>query len=258
MKVDSNSTDIEKKLVVQALLDYRATQKTGGPFTRSAEADELLRQNPFAFLMAASIDRGARAESIWEIPYILQKKLGHLNPKVLSQFGMDELEATLRSLGKKPRYPKQTAQTIVNLSRLVVDDFGGNTASIWHGRQPREVIKILERIWGVGPGIAHMAVRILVDEYGYDPGPNGLRQIDIKPDVQVRRVFYRTGIAQDRNEGTAIRVARQLHPDFPGLLDWPAWEIGRTWCREGDPNCNECPLRGACLKRDTNKRRQNE
>ena len=243
-----------RETVRQALFDYRATQKSGGPFTKNAEADELLRQNHFAFLMAASIDRGALAESLWEIPHTLKKKLGHLDPKVLSQFTIDQMETLLRSLGKKPRYPRQAAQTIISLSKLVIDEFQEDVSSIWHGKQPLQVTQTLEKIWGVGPGIAHMVVRILVDEYNYDPGKEGLRQIDVKPDVQVRRVFYRTGIAQDRNENTSVQVARQLHPEFPGLLDWPAWEIGRTWCREGDPNCNECPLRGACLKRDTNKR----
>lgn len=249
-KFDSDSMDIKREAVVQTLLNYRTGQKTGGPFTNNAEADVFLRQDPFAFLMAASIDRGARAESVWEIPYILREKLCHLNPKVLSQFSIDQMETILRSLGKKPRYPRQASQTIISLSKLVNNEFKGNVSSIWHGRQPYEVTQTLEKIWGVGPGIAHMIVRISVDEYGYNPGREGLRHIDVKPDVQVRRVFYRTGIAPDRNESTAIHVARQLHPEFPGLLDWPAWEIGRTWCREGNPKCNECPLRGVCPRRD--------
>jgi endonuclease-3 len=239
-----------KEAVVKALLDYRAKQKTGGPFTKNPKADELLRQNQFSFLMAASIDRGARAESVWEIPHILKEKLGHLDPKVLSQFSIDQMETILRLLAKKPRYPRQAAQTIISLSKLVTDEFLGDASSIWCGKQPRQVTQTLEKIWGVGPGIAHMIVRILVDEYNYDPGREGLRQIDVKPDVQVRRVFYRSGIAQDRKESTAVRVARQLHPEFPGLLDWPAWEIGRAWCHGHNPECSECPLRSVCSKRD--------
>lgn len=251
MNIVSNSLDIERKAVVQALLEYRGKQKVGGSFTGDADADGFLRQNPLAFLMAASIDRGARAESVWKIPFTLNCRLGHLDPNILSQYTIDQMEAILRSLAKKPRYPRQAAQTIVHLSKLVADEFDGNAANIWLGRSPLEVTQTLDRIWGIGPGIAHMTVRILKDEFGYNPPSESWRKVDVKPDVQVRRVFYRSGIAQDKNESTAVHAARQLHPDFPGLLDWPAWEIGRTWCRESNPNCNECPLRGACIKRET-------
>jgi len=239
-----------KEALVQALLDYRARQKSGGPFTKSADADRFLRQNSFAFLMAASIDRGARAEAVWETPFLLYKRLGHLDPAMLSNLTADHLEIILRSLSRRPRFPRQAAQTIISLARLVRHRFLGDAGRIWQDKQPHEVTQTLDRIWGVGSGIAHMIVRILIDEYGYDPGPEGLPQIDIKPDVQVRKVFYRTGIAPDRNENTSVQVARQLHPGFPGLLDWPAWEIGRTWCKEHNPKCNDCPLRDVCLKRD--------
>lgn len=238
------------RAIVQALLDYRSKQETGGSFTGNKDADRFLRQNPFAFLMAASIDRGARAEAVWKIPFLLNRKIGHLDPYALSQMSVDQLEEELRSLERRPRFPRQSARTIIFLSELVFEQFHGNSANIWHGREPREVTWTLEKIWGVGSGIAHMVVRILVDEYGYDPGREGLRQIDVKPDVQVRRVFYRIGIAPDRNESTSVQVARQLHPEFPGLLDWPAWEIGRTWCHERNPECNRCPLCVVCLKRD--------
>ena len=232
--------------IVQALLDYRGRQKTGGPFTRNKHADEFLRQNPFAFLMAASIDRGALAEAVWEIPFLLNKKLGHPDPQELSQMSVDQLEDMLRSLERKPRFPRQSARTITSLSQLVFGQFHGNAAEIWESRKPLDVVKTLEQIWGVGPGIAHMVVRILVDEFGYDPGTTGLRQIDVKADTHVVRVFYRTGLTPVRSGKACVEAARQLYPEFPGLLDWPAWEIGRTWCREHDPGCAACPLYRVC------------
>ena len=234
------------RTVVQALLAYRAQQKTGGPFTKSKEADEFLRQNPFAFVLAASIDRGALAENIWEVPFLLRNLLGHLDPRRLSHMTNDGLEAVLRSLNKRPRYPRQAAQTILSLSKLVVDQFAANAASMWENKAPREVVRILQQVWGVGPGIAHMTVRILVDEFRYDPGPKGLQQIDVKPDRQLVRVFHRTGLIRERNENASVKVARELHPEFPGLLDWPAWEIGRSWCDENDPACAHCPLGAVC------------
>lgn len=238
-------------VVVNELLAYRSQQKTGGPFTRSRDADEFLRQNPFAFLMAASIDRGALAESVWEIPFLLYQSLGHLDPGKLSHLNVDEAETILRSLSRQPRFPRQVARTVVCLSRLVVEQFHGNAAGIWEDKKPREVVETLQEIWGVGPGIAHMTVRILIDEFGYNPGPEGLRQIDVKPDAHVVRVFYRAGLTPERNGNACVQAAQQLYPEFPGLLDWPAWEIGRSWCHEHNPECVECLLRGVCLKIDT-------
>ena len=238
-----------KEAVAWALLEYRAKQKSGGAFTKSVDADQFLRQNPFAFLMAASIDRGARAEAVFETPFLLDKKLGHLDPGVLSNLSIEQLEAILRSLPRRPRFPRLAAQTVISLAKLVAHGFRGDAEHIWQDKQPHEVTQTLESIWGVGSGIAHMIVRILVDEYGYDPGPEGLRQIDIKPDVHVIRVFYRAGLVSGRSARACVEIARQLHPEFPGLLDWPAWEIGRTWCHERNPDCSMCPLHGTCLKR---------
>lgn len=234
--------------IAQALLNYRSKQKTGGPFTKNRDADEFLRSNPFAFLIAASIDRGALAEAVWEVPFLLNKKLGYLNPQLLGEMSTDQLETILRSLDRRPRFPTQSARTIISLSRLVFGQFDGDAAGIWENSKPVDVVQTLERIWGVGPGIAHMTVRILTDEFGYEPGPQGLRQIDIKPDIHVVRVFYRTGLVSERRGEACIEAARALNPQFPGLLDWPAWEIGRTWCDERYPRCVECPLSAVCLK----------
>lgn len=234
--------------VLEALLGYRTQQKTGGLLTKNKDTDDFLRQNPFAFLMAASIDRGARAEAVWEIPFHLRNKLGHLNPKTLSQVSVSQLEDILRSLDRQPRFPLQAAQTISSLSKLVTTQFNGNADTIWKNREPREVIRTFEHIWGVGPGIANMTIRILLDEFGYDPSLEGRRQIDVKADIHVIRIFYRTGLITSKSADVCIQTARQLHPEFPGLLDWPAWEIGRTWCHERNPDCQGCPLSNVCQK----------
>jgi hypothetical protein len=47
-----------------------------------------------------------------------------------------------------------------------------------------------------------------------------------------------------------IAVARDLHPDRPGALDFPAWDIGRRWCRPQAPDCDRCVLSQVC-PRDT-------
>lgn len=234
--------------VAQALLDYRSRQRTGGRFTTDENADRFLRQNPFAFLVAASIDRGALAEAVWAIPFLLKEELGHLDPRLLSSMSEDELERKLRQLSRHARFPRQCARTIISLAGLVMGRFGGEATAVWKGREPLEVVETLKEVWGVGPGIAHMAVRILTDEFGYRPNPASLRGIDVKADRHVIRVFYRTGLSTVMSGEACVEAARQSHPEFPGLLDWPSWEIGRTWCHEHDPDCTTCPLCHVCSK----------
>jgi endonuclease III len=43
-----------------------------------------------------------------------------------------------------------------------------------------------------------------------------------------------------------VDVGRRLHPERPGALDFPAWEIGRQWCDARAPRCDPCPLSGVC------------
>jgi endonuclease III len=71
--------------------------------------------------------------------------------------------------------------------------------------------------------------------------------IDISADVHVKRVFQRLGlIGPNAGVNEVIYRARSLSPKFPGLLDFPAWEIGRTWCHARRPNCDGCYMRLSC------------
>jgi len=241
-----------RQLVKEELLRFGTTLPKGGTFTGNPAADSLLRVDPFAFLMAASTDRGARAESVWELPWHLCQKLGKLDTKKLSGMTADQVEKILHQLPKKPRFPNQVSKTIVSLAKLVSQEFQGDAQHIWSGKPVLQVLHSLQRIYGVGPGIAHMTIRILIDEEQYQPSSDDLRLIDIKPDVHVIRVFYRSGLSPRPKGQLCVEVARRLYPEFPGKLDWPAWEIGRKYCHKSGANCAKCPLDDICLRVRTN------
>jgi hypothetical protein len=42
--------------------------------------------------------------------------------------------------------------------------------------------------------------------------------------------------------------ARELNPEYRGILDLLCWKIGRNWCRPMNPACNECYLNELCPK----------
>jgi endonuclease III len=60
-------------------------------------------------------------------------------------------------------------------------------------------------------------------------------------------VIFDQGIQAER-AWAALAAARRLHPERPGQIDYPAWEIGRTWCGPEHPACPACVLEANCPK----------
>ena len=81
---------------------------------------------------------------------------------------------------------------------------------------------------------------------------------DIAVDTHVLRVFERLGLL-DRLEHSQLRStgdkqglrlqlrARELSPEWPGELDWPAWHLGTKWGHAGRaPECGGCYMGSVC------------
>ena len=73
--------------------------------------------------------------------------------------------------------------------------------------------------------------------------------IDISTDTHVKRVMKRTILIRKEasNEEIVCR-AREINPEYPGIIDIGLWLIGREWCSPNDPNCTECILAKYCPK----------
>ena len=238
--------------IVKRLLDFweqipRDDRETSLIPGLGPEVRELVRTNPFAFLLAASLDRGTKTEIIWTLPYWLQQALGHLDPCYIAQMSEDDMRALLKQLPKKPRYINDAPYTILSLARMVCDEFHGDATRLWDGGTALETMQKFQEIPGVGPGIAAMLV-ILLDRLGMaqfsDP-----YNIPVKPDTHVIRVMVRLGLIPPQStEQDAVAKARALKPDYPGALDSPLWYIGRKFCHPTSPACAECPLNDLCLR----------
>ena len=234
--------------IAAALKRHRNKRQRSDRASLPKEVGDLVYTNPFAFLVGVAFDRGMPWQKAWEIPYWMHQK-GLLEASTLAEMEELDLQRLLESLPIRPRYGcTQGARTLSDAAKLVMRcDVRGDAAAIWDGVSPLEVQRRLESVYGIGPGIAHMAIRILRDDWGKFRGEE--HQIDVKPDVHVMRVFKRAGLTQARNARRAVEAARELNPRFPGELDWPAWDIGIKWCRPTNPHCGDCPLTALCPKR---------
>lgn len=236
--------------VVRALLDYGQAQVPTvagqATFTPHPEANALIMDNPFAFLLAVIFDQGIPAERAWRAPYDLMRRLGHLDP---ARMLADPVSVRI-AVAQPPvlhRYREKLPGWLVAAARIVLCDYAGDAARIWNDHPTaRQLQQRLDRFPGVGQKKAAMAVEILDRDLGISIGE--LDGSDIAYDVHVRRVFLRTGLAEYDDLDHMIDVARRAYPERPGAIDMPTWLIGRQWCHAGLPDCSACVLRDVCPK----------
>ncbi len=240
----SEATDVpsESEPVVEALLSYgrrHHAERAGAPpqFTPNPDANDLLLNNPFAFLLAVLFSQGIPAERAWQAPYELQQRLGHLDPARIAA----EPDRTRTAVAQPPalhRYVNDLSDWIVDAARQVTVRYGGEAQRVWSG-EPRaaDLAAQLRTFNGIGQKKAAMAVEILARDLKVPVLE--LTGTDIAYDVHVRRVFLRTRLADSDNLDHMVGVARRLHPERPGEMDFPAWLIGRRWCGPGLPACAE-------------------
>lgn len=239
----------DAQAVGRALLahaDALADQLTGGAaqFTPNPAADALIREDPFAFLLAVISDMGIRAERAWALPYELRGRLATLSPRYLAA-NPQAVRAAVQQAPKLHRFINVVPDWLVQAARIVIDQYGGDAGRLWADTPTAAALRRrLEAFPGIGQKKAAMAVEILARDLGHH-----LRELsggDVAYDVHLRRVFLRTGLADHDAVGQMVAAARALHPDRPGALDLPTWDIGRRWCRPVNPDCAACPLNTAC------------
>lgn len=237
---------VDVAAVVRALLAHGEVL-AGRPPANAApdpEADAFLRSDPFAFLVAVVLCQGITAERAWSSPWLLRQRLGHLDPARM----VADPEAVRAAIAEPPcihRYVVNTPRWVVAAAQRVLDDYDGDAAALWDDEPTAtELRQRLQAFDGIGQKKAAMAAEILERDFGVP-----LREVtgsDVAYDVHLRRVFLRSGLADADDLQHIVDQARRAHPERPGALDLPAWDIGRQWCRPRDPDCGHCPLAGAC------------
>jgi endonuclease III len=204
------------------------------------------RDRPMALLVGLIVQGPMHYEVAWRFVDVLIEALGHLDAEKLKATSVEDILTNIMTCAPKPRFPLRAAKTIHDFATTVVDEFSGDAGGVWLGRPVLDVIRTLDKLFGVGPGIAHMTVQVLNDEMDYDPGPGGFRMMDMKPDTHAARVFHRAGLVASIDPEASVRAARVLNPAYPGDLDWGAWKIGHDHCHSGVPVCEGCPLSDIC------------
>lgn len=220
------------------------------------EADALLnniKDYPHLFTLACIMDKQMKAEKAWMIPIKIGRRIGGFEFERYASLPEEKYhEYFVDADGSKLHRFNNTMPTIFYKAvQRIKEKYNSDASNIWKGNPSSAllVLKFLE-FEGVGVKIATMAANILVRQYRI-PVRDKV-SIDISPDVHVKKVFYRMGFIDRRDNDEVIYKAREIYPMFPGIIDFATWEIGRTFCLEKNPKCSECPLSTSCKKRIEN------
>jgi uncharacterized HhH-GPD family protein len=241
----------ERSTLVAALLTLAKdvvpeTERQPPVFTPDPEANRLVVDDPFAFLVAVVCDQGIVAERAWQAPWELRRRLGHLDPARIAT-DVEDVRAAVQRPPKLHRYVENVPRWIAAAAQRVVRLYGGDASAIW-GDSPTAATlqQRLQEFDGIGQKKAAMAVEILERDLGVEV--RELHGSDIAYDVHVRRVLLRTGLAEFDDREHMLDAARRANPERPGAIDYPAWLVGRQWCHAGTPDCPACALGHVCVK----------
>ena len=239
---------IRDRLVEHGQSLFRAP-KQPIPFTKEAQADALLNDldnHPHAFVLACVMNRQIKVERAWLIPDRISQKIGGFSMEKLNALSREDVHRLMREPALLHRFAGTMADHFYSAVQRIKNNYADDAARIWAGEPPSaEVVYRFLEFDGVGPKIASMAANILAREFKILF--SDYYSIDISADVHVLRVFSRLGLcAADATVEQVIYKARALYPEFPGMMDFPCWEIGRNWCKSRNPVCSDCYMKDLC------------
>jgi len=206
---------------------------------------------PHIFVLGAIMDRQIPAEKAWEIP---RKVAKDLEGKDFSLFAEKDQEYYYKIFEKSPegkklhRFPKIMAECFYKGIQTIKNEYNTDASNIWNDNPSKiEIIKRFEEFEGIGQKISTMATNILYREYNIID-KNDLGSIDISPDTHVIKVFKRMGFVPKEDKRLVIEKAREINPEYPGILDYIIYRHGQEVCKKRDPLCDECKFSDICPK----------
>lgn len=241
------TNDPRAQLIVEQLLQLSQEAAADVLFPALLpEASELISEDDYAFAIAATLDRGIKAEVAWTIPYYLKSRLGHLEPAKIHAMTTGEISGHLDALPRKLRYRRDAPRTVKELTALIMNECEGDASGLWRSGRAGPIKRTFMSVHGVGEGIASMILLLLERRLGVEFSDLDHATMDVKPDVHVVRVLYRLGMSKALTEAAALSATRLANPAYPGALDAALWTLGRGTCSASAPACECCRMNELC------------
>ncbi len=247
---------LEEMLLREAKKMQETKPKNNGiiAFTKVPESDKLLcdlKNYPHAFLLSCIGDKQMDSTAAWLIPFKLKELIGDFTIETLYKMSLEQFQ-TLFNNEKLHRYNNQIPREYYSAIHKIVDEYNGDASNIWKGNpSSATVIRRLLEFDGVGVKIATMTTNILSRDFGVSFSDR--YAIDISVDTHIRRVFKRMNLInsniKNKEKELIIYKAREISPEYPGILDAFIWNFGREVCVDkGKPKCDQCIFKDQCPK----------
>lgn len=219
-------------------------------FTKNEESDALLNDlvnYPHAIVLACLMDKQIKAEKAWSIPLKIKTAFQSFSIIDLITKSLEDY-ILLFNNENLHWFNNVMAEIFYNAIQRIYSTYDGDASQIWSNNpSSASVVYRFLQFQGAGTKIATMAANILARDFKVPMSDH--YSIDVSPDTHVKRVFRRLGFINEGNgNDEIIYKARELNPDFPGILDLAVWEIGRYWCKPKTPECEKCYLVSLCPK----------
>lgn len=139
--------------------------------TGDPEADQLVRDDPFALLLGMMLDQQIPMEWAFKGPIRLAERLGdRFSPAAIAEMDPDELEAAFKTKPALHRFPGSMAKRCGELARHIVEHYDGDAGAVWADvRSGKALYDRLRALPGYGDEKAKIFVAILAKRFGVAP-----------------------------------------------------------------------------------------
>jgi len=111
--------------------DIKGAVARGEPVTGHEDADELLRSDPNALLIAVLLDQQVQASLAFEGPYKIKERLGHLDVEKLASMDLAALQEVFGESPAVHRFYNKMAGNVQELTHTLVDEYEGLASNLW-------------------------------------------------------------------------------------------------------------------------------
>jgi uncharacterized HhH-GPD family protein len=135
-------------------------------------ANDFLAGDPLGLLIGMLLDQQVPIEKAFTGPYVLAERLGveRLDAEALASADPDEFVAVFSEVPAIHRYPKAMAERTQKLARAVVEDYGGDAATVWTGaKNGADLFKRVQALPGYGKQKAQILVALLGKQFDVQP-----------------------------------------------------------------------------------------
>ncbi|MDP3784489.1 MAG: iron-sulfur cluster loop [bacterium] len=225
----SDQAEIIRKLIEEGRRRLEEPRKKVTFETGIPEAEWLLNDLehfPHLFVCACVMDRQIKAGRAWAIPYLIGKEIGGFEFHEFAEIKLSQFKEIFNRL-KPHRFNEKMAGYFYSAVQDIHIKYSDGASQIW-ANTPKSalVIRRFLEFGGVGPKIANMAANILARDFKIPM--LDFSSIDIAPDRQVKKFFTKIGLLRkEASNEELIYLAREIYPEYPGILDIMAWEMGR-------------------------------